>query len=314
MLKVLLNVFLLVLFSFLLPTESPAFKQIDWASINPSLKSAIPVNDTTECLDCHDDYIESFEKTKHAKAYRAIFGWSTPASCEACHGPLSNHLKEKDLDKKLDSVVSFKNISPEAKNSICMQCHEKGQSRNWMGSTHESAGVSCTNCHYVMTKRSKSKLFIKGDSIKVCFQCHRDKRAKMERASHMPLREGKMSCTGCHNPHGSFGPNLLQKATVNETCSDCHQDKRGPMLWEHAPVRENCSTCHDPHGSNFQSMLKRKPPYLCQQCHMDSFHPSSVYDGTQINAREAEIVGKSCINCHSMIHGSNHPSGARFQR
>ena len=69
-----------------------------------------------------------------------------------------NILKQKDLDKKLDSVVSFKNISPEAKNSICMQCHEKGQSRNWMGSTHESAGVSCTNCHYVMTKRSKSKL------------------------------------------------------------------------------------------------------------------------------------------------------------
>ena len=26
------------------------------------------------------------------------------------------------------------------------------------------------------------------------------------------------------------------------------------------------------------------------------------------------LVGQGCINCHSRIHGSNHPSGARFQR
>jgi hypothetical protein len=26
------------------------------------------------------------------------------------------------------------------------------------------------------------------------------------------------------------------------------------------------------------------------------------------------VIGRSCQNCHSQIHGSNHPSGARFQR
>jgi hypothetical protein len=26
------------------------------------------------------------------------------------------------------------------------------------------------------------------------------------------------------------------------------------------------------------------------------------------------VIGRSCSNCHSRIHGSNHPSGARFQR
>jgi hypothetical protein len=26
------------------------------------------------------------------------------------------------------------------------------------------------------------------------------------------------------------------------------------------------------------------------------------------------MIGRSCQNCHSQVHGSNHPSGARFQR
>jgi len=26
------------------------------------------------------------------------------------------------------------------------------------------------------------------------------------------------------------------------------------------------------------------------------------------------VIGRTCQNCHSQIHGSNHPAGARFQR
>ncbi|NIQ02933.1 MAG: cytochrome C, partial [Nitrospinaceae bacterium] len=130
----------------------------------------------------------------------------------------------------------------------------------------------------------------------------------------MPLREGKMHCADCHNPHGGPGPSQLKRATVNETCYLCHQEKRGPFLWEHAPVRENCSNCHDPHGSTFDHLLKRKPPFLCQGCHMDAFHPSGVYDRNELRSRSQNLVGKSCLNCHSQIHGSNHPSGPRLQR
>jgi len=36
--------------------------------------------------------------------------------------------------------------------------------------------------------------------------------------------------------------------TINEACTTCHAEKRGPYLWEHAAVTENCASCHDPHG------------------------------------------------------------------
>ena len=86
----------------------------------------------------------------------------------------------------------------------------------------------------------------------------------------MPVREGKMSCSSCHNPHGSISNVKALKvgSSVNESCTSCHAEMRGPMLWEHAPVRENCTTCHDPHGSSNDRMLDVRMPMLCQRCHV----------------------------------------------
>jgi DmsE family decaheme c-type cytochrome len=125
----------------------------------------------------------------------------------------------------------------------------------------------------------------------------------------MPLREGKMTCTDCHNPHGTFTPKLLVGNSVNDTCYRCHAEKRGPFLWEHAPVRENCLNCHEPHGSNHDKLLKIARPRLCQRCHIERFHPTTPQTPTS-----RFVFNRSCQNCHSQIHGSNHPAGVRLQR
>jgi DmsE family decaheme c-type cytochrome len=326
--KILISILALV---FLLGMNIDAFakKKINWAKVNPMLKGAVSIgmsenpDDETECLLCHKDYIKSFGKTKHAKIFVARFGQKLAQSCETCHGPMSKHLEETGINKssqkvlgkdfKAKYVVSFKKISPKAKNAICLQCHEKSTLMGWKGSAHEMMDVSCNSCHYVSQRKGK-KLLISEDPKKGCFQCHREKRAKLLRTSHMPMREGKMDCGSCHNAHGGLGPSLLKRSTTNETCNICHQDKRGPLIWEHAPVREDCSNCHDSHGSNFRPLLKQKLPFLCQQCHMDVFHVSDLFDRRALNSRDPHVAGKSCLNCHSLIHGSNHPSGSRFQR
>jgi DmsE family decaheme c-type cytochrome len=90
---------------------------------------------------------------------------------------------------------------------------------------------------------------------------------------------------------------------------------RGPTLWEHAPVRENCATCHDPHGSSNDRMLVVRMPMLCQRCHVATRHPSSIYDNNAITVNKSNrMFGRSCVNCHSNVHGSNHPSGQFFMR
>ena len=294
-----------------------AGSKVDWGQINPSLKGATSSGSISNCLDCHEDYIKTFAKTKHARYFKIKLGKSLAESCESCHGPASAHVAEPDFDKKRSTIVSFKTIAPAQKNQICLQCHERQITLHWKGSVHEMANVSCDKCHYVMGRKSKRRLFIKEDSKKACFTCHKDKRARMLRSAHMPLREGKMSCASCHNPHGSLAPSLLREASLNQTCYVCHQEKRGPMLFEHAPVREDCSNCHDSHGSNHLSMLKLKPPYLCQACHSNVGHPDTLRDATDLpgfGGSGTFIAGKACLNCHSRVHGSNHPSGAKFMR
>ena len=108
-----------------------------------------------------------------------------------------------------------------------------------------------------------------------CFQCHKDRRAQMFRSSHMPMREGKMVCSDCHNPHGSTTEALLKKDSINDVCYTCHAEKRGPFLFEHAPVRENCLNCHDPHGSVNEFSLKLSRPRLCFECHQFGHGPTS---------------------------------------
>ena len=154
----------------------------------------------------------------------------------------------------------------------------------------------------------------KATEIETCGQCHLERRAQQMRSSHMPLREGKMTCTSCHNPHGGVTQHNLKAMSTNDTCFTCHAEKRGPFLWEHAPVTESCTNCHDPHGSNHEKMLKLAKPRLCQQCHVETRHPTRPYGQESSASNFKFILGRQCLSCHVNIHGSNHPSGFAFTR
>ena len=62
-----------------------------------------------------------------------------------------------------------------------------------------------------------------------CAACHRVQVTKTERAvAHMPVREGKMECSSCHNPHGSDNVKMLRVGnSIAESCASCHAEKRG---------------------------------------------------------------------------------------
>lgn len=265
-----------------------------------------------ECFSCHKDRKRSYLESAHGKAWsNNPQGELQQIGCEACHGSGTEHVKIAGEQGTRTSwgIENFRKKDQENSSAACLQCHMGGDRMHWSGSQHDMAKMNCADCHTIHTS---------GPTVtaEVCGNCHVEQRAKMQRSMHMPQREGKMSCLSCHNPHGGIGPNNLKTATVNETCYDCHAEKRGPMLWEHAPVRENCANCHDPHGSNNPASTKLRLPYLCQQCHSFARHPSDVYDQGDIDPATVNrrVVGRGCINCHSNIHGSNHPSGQRFAR
>jgi len=263
------------------------------------------------CLDCHDDKAANMAATLHGKTADP----RTPAAklgCETCHGPAAAHADDPGNVKPLQ----FGKASPKAATAVCTSCHAAGPHAMWAGSKHAGRGVACTQCHSVHSPQGAHQLKAATEA-RLCADCHRAVVNKMNRFNHMPVREGKLKCSSCHNPHGSANVKMLKSGTsADQACTTCHAEKRGPMLWEHAPVSNSCTTCHDPHGSSNDRLLVAKPPFLCQRCHVTSRHPPTVYNQyvVETSSNANKITGRSCVICHSQIHGSNSPNGKALLR
>ncbi len=268
------------------------------------------------CQQCHQEQWDAFQKSPHARAAMDGAVVADQVGCESCHGPGSQHA-EAGGDKTAPGFATIRNLkklSPAEASEVCANCHSGGEQFYWQHSDHARGGVGCLDCHSIHHAQNigAGPMLNAADVNHLCITCHKEKRAALARSGHMPLREGSMTCVDCHNPHGAPAAHQLRAGTVNELCTKCHADKRGPFLWEHAPVRENCLNCHQPHGSNNDKVLTAKRPYLCQRCHVASRHPSTLYDKPDLVTNR--LFNRSCTNCHSQIHGSNHPSGQYLLR
>ena len=153
---------------------------------------------------------------------------------------------------------------------------------------------------------SITALTLKLHQRNLCFGCHQAEEVSFTLASHHPLKEGRVFCVDCHDPHGTFSPKLLKADTVRQTCVQCHTDKQGPFLYEHADVMDNCSNCHSPHGSVNPNLLSAREPFLCLQCHEG--HYINERSGRSISPESARFYYTRCTDCHSTIHGSDTPS------
>lgn len=285
------------------------------------------------CKGCHAAYVETYQASIHGKKGHP----KTPANageCTACHANSLEHA-QKGGGRGVGGIVNpsprNKAMSAEQKDQVCLTCHTGNRHLAfWESGRHRKNDVSCSDCH--STHGGNPQLLnVKNPPIQplqthtrvpqqeVCFACHRDIRAQLLRPSHHPVVEGKIKCSSCHNPHGTLSPNMINAESLNQLCTSCHADKRGPFIFDHPPVEENCMNCHTPHGGRSAKLLREKVPNICQDCHDAAQHPGTMYDQRNAftgSAPANRFFARACLNCHNEIHGSNHPAsrGRRFVR
>lgn len=293
-----------------------------------SAKDMVLIGDAV-CTKCHDedeDYpVLAIGKTRHG-----VIADARNPKCTSCHGESAEHASkgsDKDRPKpdityrdmhfgvpKEDRVKGELGyaLTPVAdRNEACLSCHKGGKRMHWQGSTHDSRNVACTSCHQIHTDHDRVR--DKRDQTELCFTCHKQQRVQINRPSHHPVKEGKMGCSDCHNVHGSIYPKQLVRDNVNDTCYQCHMEKRGPFVRTHQPVQEDCSICHNPHGSTNANLLKSRAPWVCQQCHEPNGHRGRTGNlmGTSTGAN---TMARGCLNCHTNIHGTNNPADISNER
>ena len=325
-------VFVILFVTFAKPADPSAKAQ----STRTTAQQRVIGADCQKGCHTHDTIIASFALDTHGKSAKFLTD-SRGAKCEVCHRGNTDQHAETRGKVKLDDPSKLTSAET---NQSCLQCHAMDRSHfNWTGGKHDRSDMSCLSCHNVhhvkllgrmwanlagkpeneaaelINIKLPEKMLASFSVEETCLSCHADRRKDFfQRSTHLlrsELRNMKVGCTSCHNPHGGEGGKMLVDYTVNNVCYTCHAEKRGPFLWDHPPVRENCLNCHSPHGSSNPKLLTARVHLLCQQCHIHMLPRHSTTAGQPLDIFS---INRGCANCHGQIHGSNHPGGRTLAR
>jgi DmsE family decaheme c-type cytochrome len=233
-------------------------------------------------------------------------------NCTTCHDPHGT-LKES------------------SRTDLCLSCHKGAPTMAWHSSIHQNNGVACTDCHnphpdatvprfvnidHYKVERPK-RLAMSVQEPEACYKCHAKIYGLNAMPYHHPVKEGKMVCSDCHDPHGQYLRNLKEE-TINLLCYKCHAEKQGPFAFEHPPVTENCCICHEPHGTVAKNLLRQPVTFLCLRCHAGHAATShaNILAGSGSSGNSNLVTAQQfqkalytdCTHCHAQIHGTDRAS------
>lgn len=320
--------------------QKPAEQKPAGAEQKKEYKDLVQKEDAV-CTRCHDE-TESYPVLAIGKTKHGTRADKRTPTCVTCHGESKDHVTKPEdakerpkpersfglrppvkddqpVDRYFGVFGKYTSTPQEDRNGVCLGCHQGGKRMFWQINAHDARGVACTSCHQIHAAHDATR--DKVSQMEICFSCHKEQRTQINKTSRHAIREGKIGCSDCHNAHGTAGVKMMVRDTVNDTCFQCHMEKRGPFLWNHQPVTDDCSICHNPHGSTNDSMLRFRAPFLCQQCHEATSHRGRV-PSTRLGEANDEVgigvtLARGCVNCHTNIHGGSSPvntSGSRTFR
>lgn len=244
------------------------------------------------CAECHST---NLQKNYTLKTDRFDTNWSEiDVSCEACHGPASNHVTMAessamdvgngllvDLDDRNGAVwimneqsgIAERNpamMSPTRQPEACGRCH----SRRGIATSDYEFGKPLLDTHTVALLEERL-YFADGQISEEVYVYGSFLQSKMYRAG--------VTCSDCHDPHSAA---LRTGGAVSNICSTCHLPAKFATESHHRHAKDTveCVDCHMVSrdfmvidGRRDHSFRNPRPdltsatgsPNACNQCHSD---------------------------------------------
>lgn len=101
--------------------------------------------------------------------------------------------------------VEAKKINPHREQKYCLECHTK----KGYGELKKTILQLCGRCHQEIVKGGYHPL----DGLHY---------SVLSSKEDLPLKEGKIVCTTCHEPHGKTEHSGLLRKNTNDLCFSCH--------------------------------------------------------------------------------------------
>jgi len=219
----------------------------------------------------------------------------------------------------LEQPVAIKGAEPVG-TETCALCHEDIVKRfkytahaRLHISTDNREVLGCEACHgqgslHMEGGGGKGQYIINpGRNPDACYPCHLGVKMAFNLQYHHPVRERRMNCMYCHDPHGEdiYKAKGMRAGRENDVCMQCHRDKSRPRVFEHEALREGCTICHRAHGSINDKMLVENDNNLCLKCHAQIGLRNSITIGTV--SHTTRLAQGTCwsAGCHTAVHGSD---------
>ncbi len=320
-----------------------------------------PNTDAAKCIECHEDHAKganvhsaiatgctSCHEIRTAKDVTRIkLTTASPSRlCLQCHAnkdaatikgqvhspAVRDCLKCHDPHVSPNKYQLLKPESGDAKENLCLSCHDVGVKVAEKGSRHPALDMGCNSCHTTHKTGERGKrefdFHLTKDAPALCFDCHDAKDASLAKA-HNNQPFASADCLSCHDPHQSSRPHLMQ-AFVHapfddkDSCSTCHQAaKDGKVVLTSASPKELCLTCHSEKAEQIEKAKVQHPGAAgdCTDCHdphagrSPAFpKPDGVAACTKCHTDQAEqgkksyvhqpAFGQGCATCHDP-HGND---------
>jgi DmsE family decaheme c-type cytochrome len=205
--------------------------------------------------------------------------------------------------------------------AVCLDCHD-GHDASLALSPHRvatelpegtEARVTCTDCHvgdprhyeedpeeYPMARPDRAGAVMEAQ---ICSKCHQNSHQQNMRERNVHF-DNDVTCSGCHQIHGSTEPGLLRSSEV-ELCISCHAGVAGEFSQPYRhPVHDGivkCSECHL--AETAVDLSWNGINNACVGCHVEFEGPFPFEHQATLDYSTEE---GGCLNCHAP-HGSSQP-------